>query len=56
VRNCYPLGSVYIVEKIIAEFKNSNRDVADFRIKMKANIFLYVIMQCETIQVNTKEF
>ena len=40
VRNCHPPESVHIVEKIIAEFKKGNRDVADFRIKMKGKYIL----------------
>ncbi len=40
VRNCHPPESVHIVEKIIEEFKNGNKDVADFRIKMKGKYIL----------------
>ncbi len=35
VKNCHPPESVHIVEKIISEFRNGNRDTADFRIKMR---------------------
>jgi PAS domain S-box-containing protein len=40
VRNCHPPESVHIVEKIIEEFKKGNRDVADFRIKMRGKYIL----------------
>jgi len=40
VRNCHPPESVHIVEKIVEEFKNGNKDVADFRIKMKGKYIL----------------
>ena len=40
VRNCHPPESVHIVEKIVEEFKKGNRDVADFRIKMKGKYIL----------------
>jgi len=40
LRNCHPPESVHIVEKIVEEFKNGNKDVADFRIKMKGKYIL----------------
>ncbi|OQY30681.1 MAG: hypothetical protein B6241_15500 [Spirochaetaceae bacterium 4572_59] len=40
VRNCHPPESVHIVEKIVEEFKNSNKDIAEFRIKMKGKFIL----------------
>lgn len=40
VRNCHPPESVHIVEKIVEEFKNGNKDVAEFRIKMKGKYIL----------------
>ena len=49
VRNCHPPESVHIVEKIIEEFKKGNRDVADFRIKMRGKYILirYLAMRNE---------
>lgn len=40
VKNCHPPESVHIVEKIVSEFKNGNRNEADFRIKMKGRYIL----------------
>ena len=40
VKNCHPPESVHIVEKIVNEFKNGNRNEADFRIKMKGRYIL----------------
>ena len=40
VRNCHPPESVHIVESIIEEFKKGNKDVADFRIKMRGKYIL----------------
>ncbi|OYT15724.1 MAG: PAS domain S-box protein [Bacteroidetes bacterium 4572_77] len=40
VKNCHPPESVHIVEKIVEEFKSGNKDVADFRIKMKGKYIL----------------
>lgn len=40
VKNCHPPESVHIVEKIVNEFKNGNRDTADFRIKMRGKYIL----------------
>ncbi len=40
VRNCHPPESVHIVEKIIEKFKKGDRDVADFRIKMRGKYIL----------------
>lgn len=34
VKNCHPPESVHIVEKIVSEFRNGNRNEADFRIRM----------------------
>jgi len=35
VRNCHPPKSVHIVEKILASFKNGEKDIATFWIKIK---------------------
>ncbi|OQY36426.1 MAG: PAS sensor protein, partial [Spirochaetaceae bacterium 4572_7] len=40
VANCHPPESVHIVKKIVEEFKNGNKDVAEFSIKMKGKYIL----------------
>jgi len=40
VQNCHPPESMHVVEKIISEFKNGNKEFADFRIKMRGKYIL----------------
>ena len=42
VKNCHPPESVHVVEQIVSEFRNGNRDSADFRIKMQGK---YILIQ-----------
>ena len=53
VRNCHPPESVHIVEKIIEEFRNGNKDVADFRIKMKGK---YILIQYYAMRDNDGKY
>jgi len=53
VRNCHPPESVHIVEKIVEEFKNGKKDVADFRIKMKGK---YILIRYFAMRNDTGEY
>lgn len=41
VQNCHPPKSVHVVDKILAEFKNGNRDSSEFWIQMKGR-FIHI--------------
>ena len=41
VQNCHPSKSVYVVDKILQEFKSGNRDSAEFWIQMKGR-FIHI--------------
>jgi len=40
VQNCHPPESVQVVNQILAAFKDSSKDKAEFRIGMKGRFFL----------------
>jgi hypothetical protein len=41
VKNCHPSSSVHVVEKIVDEFKNGTRDVAEFWLELKGR-FIHI--------------
>ncbi|MDY0270669.1 DUF438 domain-containing protein [Trichloromonas sp.] len=53
VKNCHPPESVHIVERIVSEFKNGNRNEADFRIKMRGK---YILIRYFAVRDENKKY